>query len=603
MGGISGITCTEGQATDVEREALARWDGAGEPVRAGAGHASWGGEGAWLAARARSTIARSDRTIVTVAGRFDRSPNTGLGAAEALLEAWERRGPECLSTFDGAWVAAIWDRTARRLHLVRDAFGVRRLYWTRKAVPGGGTRVAFATSPRVLLELPWVSRDLARENLSEYLSFRYVHAPRTLLRDVRAVPAGHELVVDEGQERLHPWFNLRYSAPFCAHPEDAPTLEELDRRLNRAVAARASGRERVGVFLSGGLDSSAIAMYASRLGPVHTFTVGVQEGDGDETPYAGRVATILKTRHDVLRVSVDAFAEAFPGVVAACDAPLTDPAAIPQALLARAARQHVDVVLSGDGGDEIFGGRMAGVLAREARISSWFARLPSPAARGLARMLGEQRPELADPGVPFGLARRIGGVHVFEARDREALLRDPGWVRPGVRQLCLEPLYREVVSDPVNEILHAYLRGRMAEDALLRSGTAAAWAGIGLREPLLDRDLVGYCAGLPGPWKVRAGVGGIVTKWPLRELLRPVLSRGLVNRPKRVLPGPWRRWFAGPARGWLAERVESLKADPLRLFLPGTLEALARAPEEPGNDARLWTLLLLDAWARDVRAT
>lgn len=586
MGGIAGIVTTD-QPTPEERAALG--EGAGVLV-----------DGAWLSARSRSTLARGERFVVSVAGRFDRCPNTGLGAAEALLEAWEKRGAECLPQFEGAWVAAVWDRELRRLHLLRDAFGVRRLYWARKAVVGGGVRVAFATSPRPLLDLPWVSRELARENVSEYLSFRYVHAPRTLLRDVHALPAGHEVVLAGGEPTLRPWHRLRYSAPFTAHPEDGEALGEIERRLNRAVAARASGRERVGVFLSGGLDSSAIALYASRLGPVHTFTVGVQEGEGDETPYAGRVANLLHTRHEVLRVGVDDFAQAFPDVVAGCDAPVTDPAAIPQVLLARAARAHVDVILSGDGGDEIFGGRMAGLLAREARISSWFARLPAPAARGLARALGEQRPELADPALPFGLARRIGGVHVFDAEERETLLRDPGWVRPGVRQLCLEPFYREVVSDPVNEILHAYLRGRMAEDALLRSGTAAALGGIGLREPLLDRDLVGYCATLPGPWKVRAGATGIVTKWPLRELLRPVLSRGLVHRPKRVLPGPWRRWFAGPAKGWLAERLADVREDRLKLFLPGKLDALARAPEDPGNDARLWTLIFLDAWARGL---
>ncbi len=590
MGGISGIISHDGPLDPVERRVL----GEGS---------SFSGEGVSLVARSRSTLARNDRLVVMVCGHFDRTPATGLGAADALLEAWDARGIECLASFEGAWVAAVYERERKRLHLVRDPFGVRRIYWSRKALPTGGVRVAFSSQPRQLLDLPWVSRELARENLAEYLSFRYVHAPRTLLRDVHALPAGHHLRIDDdGEPHLRPWFQLRYSAPYTAHPDDASSLHELERRLNRAVAARASGRERIGVFLSGGLDSSALALYASKLGPLHTFTVGVQDGEGDETPYAGRVANLLHAQHEVLRVDFPAFAEAFPQAVRACDAPITDPAALPQLLLARAARQRVDVVLSGDGGDEIFGGRMAGVLAREARISSWFARLPGSAGRGLASVLGEKRPELADPGVPFGLARLIGGVHVFDAPARETLLRDPGWVRPGIRHLCLEPYYREVVSDPVNEILHVYLRGRMAEDSLLRTGLAAAGSGLGLRVPLLDRDLVAWCAAQPGPWKVRAGIGGIVTKWPLRELLRPVLTRTLVNRPKRVLPGPWRKWFAGPARAWIAERVGEVREDRLKLYLPGAVDAIARAPEAPGNDARLWTMLFLDAWARDVGA-
>ena len=155
------------------------------------------------------------------------------------------------------------------------------------------------------------------------------------------------------------------------------------------------------------------------------------------------------------------------------------------------------------------------------------------------------------------------------------------------------------MSDPVNEILHAYLRGRMPEDALLRSGTCASLVGIGIREPILDRDLVSFCAGLPGSWKVRAGLGGTTTKWPLREILRPVLTRGLVSRPKRVLPAPWQRWFAGPARGWVADRVSRLKEDPWQLFMPGAIDAIA---SNPAADAKLWTLLFLDAWLRDVKA-
>lgn len=584
MGGISGIHVLDGRPDDEERAVL----GEGS---------TFAGDGSFLLARPRSTLARNDRYVVLVCGRFDRAPATGLSAAETLLESWTRQGRDALGLFEGAWVAAVLERQTRKLTLLRDPYGIRRLYWARK-----NGRLAFATSPRELLPFPWVSREIARENLAEYLSFRYVHAPRTLLRDIHALPAGHALTLDRGDVRVEPWATLRYAPPYAAMPDDRPTLEELERRLNRAVAARASGKERVGVFLSGGLDSSAITLFASRLGPVHTFTVGVHDGEGDETPYAGRVANLLRTRHEVVRVGFPEFHDAFPVVVAGCDAPVTDPAAIPQYILARQARSSVDVILSGDGGDEVFGGRMVGILASQLRLSTWLGRLPGPARRGVAAALGDRRPELKDPTVPFGLARLIGGVHVFDAEARAELLRDPGWARPGIRHVCLEPFYREVVSDPVNEILHAYLRGRMPEDALLRSGASASLAGIGLREPLLDRDLVGFCAALPGPWKVRPGAGGAVTKWPLREIMRPLLTRGLVNRPKRVLPGPWRKWFAGPAKGFLAERVALLQDDPWKLWMPATIRQLAAQPEGPGIDARLWTLIFLDAWLRDVRA-
>lgn len=586
MGGIAGIHCLNHNPSDAERGALAEGS-------------TFGGQGAVLSAKPRSTLARTDELAVVVAGHFDRAPATGQSAAEILLEAWSRQGPDALAHFEGAWVAAIWEARDHRLHLVRDPFGIRRIFYASD----GGNAIAFASRLRPLLGVPWVSRELARENLAEYLSFRYVHAPRTLFRDVSTLPAGHRLVHDASGTRVLPWFRLRYAPPYSALPDDGEAVAELERRLNRAVAARASGKERVGVFLSGGLDSSAITMVASRLGPVHTFTVGVSDSEDDETPYAGRVATILRTKHEVVRVDCGSFLAGFDEMVGATDQPITDPAAIPQFLLARAARQHVDVVLTGDGGDEIFGGRMVGLLASQLRLSTWLRRIPGPPRTALAALLHSTRPELREPGVPFGLARLIGGVISFDRTSRLGVMRDPGWVRQGIRRVCLEPFYREVVSDPVNEILHVYLRGRMPEDALTRTGAAAGLADVGLRAPLLDRDLVGWCAAQPGPWKVRGTATGTITKWPLRELLRPVLARTLVTRPKRVLPGPWRRWFAGPLRGFLESRVRQLKEDPLKLFLPGAIDSLVARLEEPGVDAQLWTLIFLDAWIREVGPT
>lgn len=584
MGGIAGIHIAEGEPLESERRILASG-------------ASFTGEGTYLSAKARSTLAHNDRFVVAVAGHFDRAPVTGQSAADTLLEYWSRHGIGALANFEGAWVAAVFERATRRLHLLRDPFGIRRLYWAEK-----GGRLAFATTPRALLPLPWVSREIARENLAEYLSFRYVHAPRTLLRDVHALPPGHHLIHDGTTTRMEPWFHLRYAPPYSAMPPDKGTLEEIERRLNRAVAARASGKERVGVFLSGGLDSSAISLFASRLGSIHTFTVGVQDAEDDEVPYAGRVANILKARHEVVRVDFEKYKGAFDDVVGASDFPVTDPAAVPQYLLAKAAKSHVDVILAGDGGDEVFGGRMVGLLASQLRLSAWLGRLPGPARGAAGRLFAGRRPEIAEPNIPFGLARTIGGVQIFDHEARESLMRDPGWVRQGIRRMCLEPMYRDVVSDPVNEILHVYLRGRMAEDSLARTGMCASLAGVAIREPLLDRDLVAFCAGIPGPWKVRTGVSGSTTKWPLREILLPSLPWGLINRPKRVMPGPWGRWLAGPARAWFDERVAALREDPHKLFMPSAIDTLTKSMERPGTDAKLWTLILLDAWMRDVDA-
>lgn len=583
MGGIVGIHAPRGALDAADRDALG-------PTPA---HVA---DDVVLAVRTRSTVARDDRYVVAVSGHFDRAPASGLGGADILLEEWRRAGVDCLPRLEGAWVAAVLDRERRQLFLARDPFGVRRLFLCRR-----GDRLSFASQLAWLLDLPGVPRSLSREHLAEFLAFRYVHAPRTLLRDVLSVPAGHVARWD-GELTLEPYFRLRYCPPYADLPPDPPTLAELERRLNRAVAARASARERVGVFLSGGLDSSAITLYASKLGRVHTFTVAVEGDDADETAYAGRVANLLRTQHDVLRVDAPAFAGALETLIGAGDQPLTDPAAVPQYLLARAAAPHVDVMLAGDGGDEVFGGRMVAALAADLRVSSALRRLPGGVRHGLGRVLGD-RPELREDGVPFGLARLVGGFQVFDAPGRAALLRDPGWVRPGIRRASLEPLYRQVASDPINEILHVYLTGRMVEDALFRSGLATRSVGLALREPMLDRDLVAWCATLPGPWKVRVRATGAVSKWPLRALLQPVLGRALVNRPKRVLPGPWRRWLVGGTARFLDARIDALREDRLQLFLPGAVDQLLQRIEEPGASGRLWLLLFLDGWLRAIGAS
>ncbi|MBM4393873.1 MAG: hypothetical protein FJ090_22325 [Deltaproteobacteria bacterium] len=585
MGGIAGIVRRDGSPSEAERSALG----------AGSRHA---GENACFTARPRSTMASNEALLVCVSGHFDRAPQTGQSAADVVLEGWSREGAGVFTQVEGAWVTSVWERATRRLHLFRDPFGIRRLFYAEQ-----GGRLAFASALRPLLDVPGTSRELAREHLAEHLSFRYVHAPRTLLRDVQALPPGHRLTWDSGSIRVEPWFRVRHSPPYSPLPSDDDALPELEKRLFRAVAARASGKERVGVFLSGGLDSSAITWAASRLGPVNTFTVGVRDADDDEAPYAGRVATILRTQHEVVKVAPDEMEAALPLVVHASDGPVTDPAAIPQYLLGRSARATVDVILCGDGGDEIFGGRTVGTLAAQARVSTWLRRLPGPGRKLAASLLGESRSEIEDDNSPFGLARLVGGAMAFDATARGQLMRDPGWVRPGIRRTALEPFYREVVSDPINEILHAYLRGRMPEDALARTGAVAQLADLGLRAPLLDRDLVGWLASIPGPWKVRGRLGQPITKWPLRALLKPVLGRPLVSRPKRVLPGPWRRWFRGPLQPFLQGRVAQLKEDPLKFFMPGAIDQLAARVGDPGVAERLWTLIFLDAWCRDVGAT
>ena len=495
-----------------------------------------------------------------------------VGGAAGLAAAWERDGQGALSGAGRSLAAAVWDRAAGTLTLARDAFGLRPLYWARS-----GDRVAFASELPALLALSWVSREVAVENMAEYLSFRYVHAPRTLLRDVREVPPGHVVRLDSQGERISRWWEARWAPPGSPAPPESEVVPRVDTALQEAVTRRLTGGGRVGLLLSGGLDSSAILYAARAAGAPPTFTVALDGDPVDESPFAARVARVMGAEHHLVRVDSRALVDAVDRLSAAMGHPLPTAAAVLQGLLYR-----------------------EGALSRAQLVYG----LPGP-----LRLLGRRaaraahREHLAAAPSRFGLDLLIGGSSVFDVAGLVALLRDPALVRPGVRRTILEPLYSEVDSDPINEILHVWQRGWLAEDSLARSGRMAAWAGVEVRYPLLDDRFAALCAALPGEAKVRRQGLSFITKWPLRRAMAGRLPDRLLNRPKRALPAPLHAWLRGDGEGFLRERLETLVEDGDGLFLPDAVRRIAseHLTGARNNGLKLWTLLLFSAWRRSLR--
>jgi asparagine synthase (glutamine-hydrolysing) len=278
------------------------------------------------------------------------------GSAESLLEAWAEDGPGCLARQRGDFALAVWDTRRRVLWLARDAVGSRPLFWGRS-----GGRLAFCSELMPLLGLPWISRELAVDHLAEYLSFRYVHAPRTLLRDIKQVPSGHVLRIDASGEHLTRWWRPPWSVPDARHPSKNEVVERLDHLLQRSVQRRLTANVPVGLLLSGGLDSSAILHHAAQAADTPlTFTVSLSEGNTDESPFAARVAKVMGADHHQIQVSDRRFIDALSQATASMGQPLPTAAGAVQLLLFNELRRSVKVVLSGDGGDELLGGRGLG---------------------------------------------------------------------------------------------------------------------------------------------------------------------------------------------------------------------------------------------------
>lgn len=511
------------------------------------------------------------------------------GDAEVLLRAWQQWGPACLHRLDGAYAFAIWDRCERELYLVRGSMGLRPLYYTTQ-----GRRFAFSSLPTALLTLPWVSRELSSRGLCEYLSFRYVHAPRTLLRDVHALPPGCMLRVNRHGSRLTRYLTFPFQGASSAQqPDSAEATRELGRRIREAVLRRSHVDVPVAVLLSGGLDSSWIALQATSVGrTVRTYHL-VFEGSGvDEAAFAGRVATLLGTDHTPLRVGARDFESVLDRCAAAFGVPLPDPAAVLQHLLYRAVRERQRVVLTGDGGDELFAGGHVALAAEAAR--RW-QRLGGP-RRLLSRLPvpGRRR----HPSNWGGRGPLLGGTEVFSHRERASLLdphRDPC---PGLRLEALLPYYRDPIADPVNQVLSVYQQTWLPEDSLARSDRMGAACGVEVRYPLLDRRVVSFANARPGAWKLGHRFGSPVPKRPMRALLRDFLPPSLLDRPKRSFPRPLNHWLRTEGSGFLHRRAERLLDGDRGIWQPDPVRERVRAHLAGERDLgeSLWLLIFLEAW-------
>lgn len=599
MGAIAGIIHLEGEAPLLDQvRQLGHGLGHRGPDDKGV---TADGRAAFAHRRTRFTQRDAREPLVTpdVVVLMDGRPYNG--GVDVIAERWSSGGVASLSEIDGPFALAIWDRKKESLIVARDALGRRPLYYAQK-----GTRLAFASETTPLLGLPWVSRELALDHLSEYLSFRYVHAPRTLLQDVAALPPGHLLRFDRRGLRIERWHRTRWAGPDEPMPDPLAAERRIDSLLRRSVQKRLQGDLPKALLLSGGLDSSSILRHAQDLGArVPCFTVALSSERVDESGLAARVAGVFGADHHILRIDDREIVDLLPEASRAMGQPLPTAAAVLQMLLFRQIRPDARVLLSGDGGDEVLGGRGMARLAVLVRRSQAVGTLPGPMRRLVRR--GARKAgmfNLAASGDHFGQDRNVGGSRVFHSEERIALLRDPGLVRPGIRRTVLEPGYQEVSADPLNAMLAAWQRGWLPEDGLARSDRMAGALGMEVRFPMLDDALRAAAAMLPGHAKVRPlRNGSFETKAPLRAALRRVLPPRLVDRPKRLLPNPLDHWLRTSGSEYLRSVVDALSEDPDGLFVPSVVRELERDHRESkrNHGLRLWTLALFWEWKRQVQ--
>ena len=472
---------------------------------------------------------------------------------EVILEAYARWGPRCVEHFHGMFAFAIWDRQTRVTYAARDRMGVKPFYYHFSS-----DCFAFASRPRALLALhPEWSNPLDEQAIRFYFESGYVPAPHSVFRAIRKLPPAHWLLLNESGLQVNRYWDFRPIETEHAwnRRREDDLLDELDQILSRSVRSRMISDVPLGAFLSGGIDSSIVVAMMAKYSadPIKTFTIGFEKQNYDESHHARAVAQHLGTEHFCEDLKIDDLLALKPAFSREFDEPFFDSSAFPTMAVSRLARRHVTVSLSGDGGDELFGGYP---YYRLTQRLGHFYRLPSSARAILASATGmapDHRMKLLSAAMrqrnvteAFCFARGI-------AKDFDTVLL-PEILR---RTVSLKELFAEAATAFPADLsapeiamrLDAYYT--LPDDYLQKVDVASMAFSLESREPLLDQDLVEWAMKLPLKWKLRRGQN----KYLLRKLAYRYIPRKIANRPKQGFEVPIADWLKGPLLQWATTEV------------------------------------------------
>jgi asparagine synthase (glutamine-hydrolysing) len=521
---------------------------------------------------------------------------------EVIIHEYEERGLDCVNHFRGMFSFAIWDANKRQLVLARDRFGIKPLYLASSA-----GSLAFASEMKALLQVPWVDRSWDATALSGYLRLGYVPPTFTAYRGIKKLsPGTMEVWSWDAVAGADLTFSEEYWTPRGEEMSPTPSFEDaalgLRERLAESVRLRLRSDVPLGVFLSGGIDSSVIvaAMRAEGVEDLLTFSIGFEEQPFNELPWADMVARHFKTRH-LSRVVRPKDVMSIPGLLEQFDEPFADDSAIPTFFVSQLAREHVTVALTGDGGDELFAGY---VHYRELRARGLLDAFPAAVLKG-ASVLGSRL--IGETGKGGGFVRRLG---------TEPPLRLLSHVAPPLPDYCLAALspgfseFLRTQAEPqawerifandgsLGDVLLTEQRTYLPDDILAKVDRMSMAISLEARVPLLDHVLAEYVNGLPTAYKLTANQ----SKRILRHAFAADLPAQVMQRRKKGFSMPVHSWLLGPLRDWSHEVL--LESCPVVLDEQGVGRLLAGL-----GDLRLyfteylWRLLALAVWSRKQQSS
>ncbi|MBK9215323.1 MAG: asparagine synthase (glutamine-hydrolyzing) [Chloracidobacterium sp.] len=522
---------------------------------------------------------------------------------ETILHLYQEYGRDCVEHLRGMFAFAVWDKAKRELFIARDRFGVKPLYY----VHADDGSLYFASEIKALLEVGAVKPEVNFNALPDQFGNHGTSGDETLFSGVKRLLPGHTMVWKDGKLNIREYWDLEFE-PKNEVRSDAEYVEQWRDLFEESVRLRLMADVPLGMFLSGGIDSSAIAAMMSRMvdEPIKTFSVGFAEREANELEYARLVATTFGTDHHEITITPDEFFEALPKLVWHEDEPIGFVASVPLYFVSKLAQQHVKVVLTGEGSDEMMAGygRYAKALKLLEYGEKYEALTPSfirDAVRGGVATL------------PPGVGRKLGRTFLSREADIENLFFDNFAVFPKAMQKDLfnretrerfenaDPfagqnkwLDKTDAEDVLDKLLYADTKTYLHE-LLMKQDQMSMAASIESRVPFLDHKLAEFTARMPREMKLRGGT----TKWILREAMKRILPAEILDRPKMGFPVPVGRWFRGEYKHLVDEYVLSERTLARGIFDERFVrELVAKHNAGDNHDERLWALVNFEVWQR-----
>ena len=521
---------------------------------------------------------------------------------EVVLHAYEEYGEDCVKLFNGMFAFAIWDSANKTLFLARDRFGKKPLYYA-----SFDNQFIFGSELKALLKHPSVKKEIDHNALGKYLAYEYVPSPHSIFKNIYKLEAGSRLMVKSGSVKIGRYWDINFNTQKkFDHKEASSRILEL---LKESVRKRLISDVPLGVFLSGGIDSSAVVcMMAELMKPkdIKTFSIGFKEKSFDESSDARRVAEYFGTDHHEEILDPNVMLDVFPKVLDVLDEPFADSSIIPTYLVSRFTGKHVKVALGGDGGDELFLGYPS-FLAH--KLDGYLGLVPASVKKIPFKLLLKcVKPSNDYMSLYFKAMRFSRGLDYseeirhqvwigsFTSAEQKALLvsgRDEsrGSDIYGTTKECFQ---NAKALDPLDRAAYIYMKTYMTDDILTKVDRASMANSLEVRAPFLDTEFTDYVTGIPASFKLR----NFTTKWILKEALKGRLPEKNIAKPKQGFAVPVARWLKEDLKGLLLDAFQKTKIEREGIFNYAYIDGLIKEFLANKNDTRkeIWALFMFEMW-------